>query len=342
MGTSFLGMYAGIGIDLGSANTLICKSNGEVTLSEPSVVAMDKTTKKVLAVGDEANEMLGRTPDNILAVCPVQSGVVADFEAASSMVRTFIRRAAGKIAAIKPKIAVSVPSSITEVERRAAIETFMAAGARNVLLIEETMAAALGAGMPVEAPQGSMIVNIGAGTSEAAVISLGGIVSARSIRTGGTLMDNAIVSYMRRKYGITIGAKTAEELKIEIGSAVAASKSGIYDVKGRETSSGLPKNIRIKAEEIKDIIGGIIDTIVNMILDTLEDTPPELAADILSSGIVLSGGGALIKGLDEVVEKATGIRTRIADKPTECVCIGTGMALSNQTVIRRSAVAKKR
>ncbi len=342
MDLSFLGIYTNIGFDLGSANTLICTSNGTVALSEPSVVAMDKQTKKVLAVGDEANEMLGRTPDNILAVCPVRDGVIADFEAAAAMVKAFIRRASGKMSVIKPKIAVAVPSGITDVERRAAIEAFVAAGARNVLLIEEPMAAALGAGLPVEAAQGSMIVNIGAGTTEVAVMSLGGIVTARSIRVGGGSMDNAISSYLRRQYSVTIGAKTAEELKIEVGSAGNNGAGGSYDVKGRETATGLPRNVRVSADEIKNAIADIVDNIVNAVLDTLEDTPPELAADILSSGIVLSGGGALVRGMDEVIERATGIRTKVADKPTECVCVGAGLVLSNPTVTRRSEVARKR
>ncbi len=342
MDLTFLGIYTDIGFDLGSANTLICTSNGGVTLSEPSVVAIDKTTKKVLAVGSAADEMLGRTPDNILAVCPVRGGVIADFEATASMVKAFLKRVSGKLPIIKPRVSLSVPCGITDVERRAAIEAFLAAGARSVLLIEEPMACALGLGLNAEAPEGTMVVNIGAGTTEAAVLSLGGIVTARSERVGGASIDNAILSYIRRQYGVTIGAKTAEELKIEIASAADGLVSGSYDVKGRETSTGLPKNIRVNADEIKKATADIITTIVNTVLDTLEETPPELAADILSKGIVLTGGGALMKGIDEVIEKASGIRTVIADKPKEAACIGARLALSNPTVIRRSEVARKR
>lgn len=342
MDLSFLGIYRDIGFDLGTATTLISIKGSGIALCEPSVVAMDKQTKKVLAVGNEADEMLGRTPENITAVCPVREGVIADFEATAAMIKAFLHRASGKLPMIKPRIAVSVPSGITDVEKRAAIEAFTAAGARSVLLIEEPMAAALGAGLPVTEPQGSMIVNIGAGTCEVAVMSLGGIVSARSIRGAGNAIDDAIASYMRRQYSITVGSKTAEEIKLEIGSAVQQTGEGFYDVRGRESATGLPKNVRVSAAEIRMPMNEIVTAIVNAVLDTLEETPPELAADVLSLGITLTGGGALIRGIDEVIESATGIRTRIAERPTECVCIGAGAALSNPVIVRRSEVAKKR
>ncbi len=342
MNVSLLKIYKNIGIDLGTANTLLCKANGEIVLSEPTVVALDKTTKKVLAVGDEANDMLGRTPDNIVAVCPVQNGVIADFESASAMVKVFIKRILGSFSVIKPIISVSVPSGITEVERKATIEALMMAGARQVVLIEEIVASAIGAGLPVLAPQGTMIVNIGAGTTEVAVLSLGGIVASRSIRTGGKRIDDAIIGHLRRNYGVTIGSKTAEEIKIEIASLAKSDKNDVYDVKGRETSTGLPKNVRISSNEIQDAISDIIRDIVDAVLDTLEDIHPELASDILSQGIVLSGAGALIRGIDEVIEKATGIRTWICDNPAEAAAIGIGAVFSMPEVIRRSEVTRKR
>lgn len=342
MDLSFLGIYADIGFDLGTTVTRVAVKGKGIVLSEPSVVALDKETKKVIAVGDEANEMLGRTPDNIAAVCPLRDGVIADFAATAAMIKAFLYRAADKKPMIKPRVAVGVPSGITDVERRAVIEAFAAAGARSVMLIEEPVAAALGAGLPVEAPQGSMIVNIGAGTLETAVISLGGIVAARSVRCAGEAMNSAIVSYMRRQYSVTIGDKMAEELKTELGSASRQGNEGFYDVRGRETATGLPRNVRVNATEIRNAISDVVSGIVNAVLDTLEETPPELAADVLSAGIVLSGGGAYLKGIDEVIENATGIKTRIADAAENCVVTGTEMALSMPTVLRRSEVAKRR
>lgn len=342
MDLSFLGIYADIGFDLGSTATRICFKGKGVVLDEPSVVAIDKQSRRVLAVGDEANEMIGRTPDNITAVCPVRDGVIADFNSTAAMIKAFLSHASGKRPLIKPRIAVGVPSGITDVERRAVIEAFIVAGARSVMLLEEPVAAALGAGLSIETAQGNMIVNIGAGTCEAAVISLGGIVSARSVRCAGDAMNNAIISYLRRQYSITVGSKTAEELKHEIGSAARQNDESVYDVRGRETATGLPKNVRVNSAEIRNAISDVITVIVNAVLDTLEETPPELAADVLSGGIVLTGGGANLKGIDEVIESATGIRTRIADRAAECVALGTEAALSKPTVLRRSEVARRR
>lgn len=342
MDLSFLGLYKDIGVDLGTATTLICVKGRGITLCEPSVVAIDRYTKKVLAVGNEANEMLGRTPENITALCPVKDGVIADFETTAAMLKAYIRRAAGKSPLIKPRVAVAVPCGITDVERRAVTEVMLAAGARSALLIEEPMAAGLGAGLPVCAAQGTMVVNIGAGTCEAAVMSLGGIVSARSIRGAGTAVDNAIISYIRREYSITIGAKTAEEIKIEIGSASPYADEGYYEVRGRESATGLPKNVRVAASEIRAAMGEALAVIVDAVIDTLEDTPPELAADVLASGITVTGGGAMLRNIDTVIESATGIHTVIAENPAQCVCAGTGAALSNPVIIRRSEVARRR
>ncbi|MBS7298741.1 MAG: rod shape-determining protein [Eubacteriales bacterium] len=342
MDLSFLGIYSDIGFDLGSTTTRICVKGKGLVLSEPSVVALDKESKKVLAVGNEAKDMLGRTPDNIIAVCPVRDGVIADFTATAAMIKAFLYKAAGKRPIIKPRVAVGVPSGITDVERRAVIEAFTAVGARSVALLEEPVAAAVGAGLPVEAAQGSMIVNIGSGTCEVAVISLGGIVSARSIRCAGDAMNNAIVSYMRHQYAVTIGTNTAEELKLEIGSATRQNTEGTYDVKGRETATGLPRNVRVNAAEIRGAISDVVTGIVNAVLDTLEDTPPELAADVLSSGIVITGNGAYLRGIDEVIENATGIKTRIVDGAENCVVLGTEVALSKPVILRRSEVGRRR
>ncbi len=342
MDLSFLGICSEIGVDLGTPSTLISTKSGGVLLNEPSVVAIDKATKKVLAVGSEADEMLGRTPENITAIMPVKNGVIADFETAVLMVKAFLKRASGRRPLVKPNIAAAVPGGITDVERRASAEVFMAAGARNVVLIEEPMAAALGAGMPVGAAQGSMIVNIGAGTCEAAVISLGGIVSARSLRIAGSALDSAILSYVRKEYSITIGSKMAEEIKIEIGSAQPYPDEGYYEVRGRQTATGLPKNARIAASEVRMAMSGGIGRIVDAVLDTLEETPPELAADVLSSGILLTGGGALIRGIDRIIEDATGIRTTIAENPVECVSLGSAMAFSSPAVLHRSETARRR
>lgn len=342
MDLSFLGIYRDIGVDLGTAATLVCVKGKGITLCEPSVVAIDKYTKKVLAVGNEANEMLGRTPENITALCPVRDGVIADFETTAAMLKAYLRRAMGKKPLMKPRVAVAVPSGITDVERRAVTEVALAAGAGSVTLIEEPMAAGLGAGLPVCAAQGSMVVNIGAGTCEAAVISLGGIVSARSVRSAGAALDNSIINYIRHEYSITIGAKTAEEIKIAIGSAGPYSDEGYYEVRGRESATGLPKNVSVAASEIRSAMSETLSVIIDAVLDTLENTPPELAADVLAGGITVTGGGALIRNIDTVIEAATGIRTVIAENPMQCVCTGTEAALSNPVIIRRSEVAKRR
>lgn len=342
MNLAFLGIYREIGFDLGTAMTAVATDAGNVQFNEPSVVASDTATKKLIAVGAAADDMLGRTPENITAVCPVKSGVIADFEASASMIKAFLKKASGKLPVIRPRIAVAVPGSITDVEKRAAVEAFTLAGAGNVYLIEEATASAIGAGLPVMSPQGSMIVNIGAGTSEAAVLSLGGIVSARSIRTGSAAMDSAIVSHLRHQYSVTIGDKTAEEIKKEIGSATAQSGEGSYDVRGRETATGLPKNVRVTAQEIRQAIAPAVEEIVSAVLDTLEDTPPELAADVLTSGITLTGGGALLKGIDEAIESATGIKTKLAKNPLDCAALGAFSALGEPSVLRRCEVGKGR
>ena len=342
MKLSLFGLYKDIGFDLGTSSTLISFDKNTVALCEPSVVAVDKNSKKMLAAGKEADDMLGRTPENLTAICPVRDGVVADFAYAAAMIKAFMKRAAGKKAFIKPRVAVAVPGGITDVERHAVCEVFTAAGANSVVLIEEPMAAALGAGLPVCEARGTMVVNIGAGTTEAAVMSLGGIVAARSVRGAGDSIDNAIASYIRREYAITVGDKMAKEIKAEIGSCKPYTDEGFFEVKGRHTASGLPKNVNVSAKEIREAIKDVIDSIVDAVLDTLEDTPPELAADVLSNGIVITGGGAHIRGIDSLIEDVTGVKTTIADNADTCVCQGALIALSEPAVVRRSTFAKRR
>lgn len=337
MKQKYFGAGRGIGFDLGSYETLISARDGETTLREPSVVAVDTKTGRVLASGVAADEMLGRTPENITAMRPVRGGVVASLQPAAAMIRAFLKKSANHSAVIKPRVAVAVPSGITEVERRAVAEAFTAAGAGSVTLVEETVAAALGCGLGVCEARGNMIVCIGAGTVEAAVISLGGVVADRSVRIGGDAMNEAVAAYIKREYAITVGEKTAEEIKHTIGSALPYPEEDGFDVKGRETASGLPKNVRITAAEVRAAITPVTDAIVRAVIETLEDTPPELAGDILSNGIVLAGGGAYTRGIDKKIEEAVGISVRVADSPCECVCHGAKMALSSPEVLRRNA-----
>lgn len=317
-----------MGIDLGTANTLIYVKGHGITVREPSVVAIDKYTGKVLAVGEAANEMIGRTPENIIAVRPMKDGVIADFDITQAMIRAFMRQARGG-AVLKPRVIVCIPSGITEVERRAVEEAVMTAGAKDVVLIEEPMAAAMGAGLPINDAKGSMIVDIGGGTTEVAVISLGGIVSARSIRIAGDALNSSIINYLKKEMGINIGERMAEEIKTTIGSAYEDNEEAIFDVKGRDVSTGLPKTVQIRETDIREAMSENINEMIEAIKMTLEHTPPELAADIMETGIVLTGGGALIKGLDRLVTESTKIPCYVAQYPLDCVAVGTGKALSN-------------
>lgn len=321
-----MGIFAkDIGIDLGTANTLIYVKGKGITVREPSVVAIDKYTGKVLAVGNLANEMIGRTPENIIAVRPMKDGVIADFDITQAMIRSFLKDAKKSI--IKPRIIVCIPSGITEVERRAVEEAVMQAGAKDVVLIEEPMAAAIGAGLSVDAPKGSMIVDIGGGTTEVAVISLGGIVASKSIRIAGDALNSAIINYLKKEHAINIGEKMAEDIKISIASAYEDDQEGVFEVKGRDISTGLPKTAQIKEGEIREAIGENINEMLEAIRTVLENTPPELAADIMETGIMLTGGGALIKGLDRLIAETTKIPTYVAQYPLDCVAIGTGKSL---------------
>ena len=319
-----------IGIDLGTANTLVFVRGKGIVIREPSVVAVDVSAypQKVVAVGDKAKQMIGRTPENIIAVRPMKDGVIADFDITQSMIRQFIKKAQ-VTSVLKPRMIVCIPSGITEVERNAVEDAVIQAGAKEVGLIEEPMAAAMGAGLPVNKATGSMVVDIGGGTTEVAVISLGGIVSSRSIRIAGDALDSAIVSYLKKNIGINVGDKMAEEIKLAIGSAFEDNEEGVFDVRGRDMSTGLPKTVQVHEAQIREAIQENINEMIESIKTTLEHTPPELAADVMERGIVLTGGGALIKGLDRLITDITKIPAHVAEYPLDCVAVGTGKALDN-------------
>ncbi|MBQ6420895.1 MAG: rod shape-determining protein [Clostridia bacterium] len=327
-----------IGIDLGTANTLICVRNKGIVIREPSVVAVTLKAgqPKVVAVGEEAKQMIGRTPGSITAVRPIKDGVIADFQMTSDMLRQFIKKAMATSPLSRARVMICIPSGVTEVERKAVHDAALSAGARYVSLIEEPMAAAIGAGLPVAEAAGSMVVDIGSGTTEIAVISLGDIVCSRSIRVAGDTFDDAIVQFIRKKYNLLIGERTAEEIKIQIGSAFPYDGEGALDIRGRNLVDGLPKNVEITSSDIREAITDPVSQIVETVRSTLEKTPPELAGDIMDTGIYLTGGGALLRGMDRLIERATGIPTKIAEHPLDCVVTGTAICLNKDTLnIRR-------
>ncbi len=321
-----------IGIDLGTANTLVFMKGKGIIMREPSVVAVEAKTDIVRYVGQEAKDVIGRTPGSIIAVRPLKDGVIADFDITTSMLSIFIKKVCGN-SLFRPKIIICIPSGVTEVERRAVREAATKAGAKQVMVIEEPMAAAIGAGLPVGEATGSMIVDIGGGTSEVAVLSLGGIVASKSVRVGGDEFDQSIIAYIKRKYNLLVGERTAEQIKIEIGSAHTLEQELRMDIKGRNLVDGLPKNITISSEEIREALEESLVKIVEAIKETLERTPPELAADIIDHGITLAGGGALLRNLDMLVNEETGIDVHIAENPLDCVAIGTGLALDNMELL---------
>ena len=330
-----------LAIDLGTANTLVYVKNKGIVLNEPSVVAVRKDSrgvKKVLAVGAEAKKMLGRTPGNIVAIRPMRDGVIADFDITEAMLRHFILSVHNRRALVRPRIIVSIPSGITQVERRAVRETVESAGAREIYLIEEPMAAAIGAGLPVSEPISSMIVDIGGGTTEVAVISLAGIVYSQSVRVAGDKIDMEIVNFIKRKYSLLIGERTGEIIKTTIGCAYPEDELRTVDVKGRDLISGIPKTVEINSEEIREAIMEPIKIIVDAIKDALENAPPELAGDIVDLGIVLTGGGALLRKLDVLIQKETGLPITIAEDPLTTVAIGAGMALDQLDVMKEVAI----
>lgn len=316
-----------IGIDLGTANTLVYMKGKGVVMREPSVVAVDVKRDVVLAVGREAKEMIGRTPGSIVAIRPLKDGVIADFEITATMLKYFIRSVVKSGLFSKPRIIICIPSGVTEVERNAVEDAARQAGGRDVELIEEPMAAAIGAGLPVDSPTGCMVVDIGGGTSEVGIVSLGDIVASQSVRVAGDKFDEAIITYIKKKYNLLIGERTAEDIKIEIGSAYPYDGEGDMTVKGRNLVDGLPKNIKVTAAEVREALKDPLNIIIDAILSTLEKTPPELAADIIDRGITLTGGGALLRGLDKLVEEETGMPVYVADRPLDCVVDGTGIRL---------------
>ena len=325
----FFGMSTDIGVDLGTANVLVYVKGKGIVLREPSVVAIDKDSNRVLAIGEEARRMLGRTPGNIVAIRPLREGVIADYDTTESMLRHFIRKVAGKSLFFKPRIMVCIPSSVTTVEKRAVLEAAMQAGARKTYLIEEPLAAALGAGLDIAEPCGAMVVDIGGGTTDVAVLSLGGIVVSESLRIGGDRFDESLVSFVKKEYKIMIGERTAEEMKVQIGTAFPNSRNETMEVRGRDLLSGLPKTVRITSEETREALAEPVALIVQCVKSVLENTPPELASDIMDRGIVMTGGGSLLHGLDRLIQEETGIPTYLAEDPLSCVALGTGKALES-------------
>lgn len=333
-----------LGIDLGTANTLVYIKGKGIVLNEPSVVALQKDTGTILAVGNEAKQMIGRTPGNIVAIRPMKDGVIADFDVTHTMLRYFMRKALKKGIGFfnRPRVVVCVPAGVTTVEERAVKEAAVQAGAKEAFLIEEPMAAAIGAGLPIHEPTGNMIVDIGGGTTDVAIISLGGIVTSRSIRIGGDEMDEAIVNYIKRSYNLMIGERTAEEIKISIGSAIADVKQETYQVRGRDLVSGLPKLIDVNSNEIYEALYEPVSSIIEAIRICLEKTPPELAADIMDRGIMMAGGGSLLKGLDTLISRDTGMPVHLAEQPLWSVAIGAGKAMENIDILKKLLIPNRR
>jgi rod shape-determining protein MreB len=327
-----------LAIDLGTANTLVYAKNKGIVVREPSIVAVNKVTNKVEAVGKEAKEMLGRTPGNIVAIRPMKDGVIADFEITEEMLNYFIKKAHGRKYFVKPRIVISVPSEITQVEKRAVKDSALRAGATEVYLIEQAMAAAIGAGLPITDPTGNMIVDIGGGTTDVAVISLAGIVYSRSVRVAGNEMDDAIIQYIKRKYNLLIGERTAEQVKMEIGSAFPLDEEMTMEIKGRDLVEGVPKTLIISDEEIREALSETVATIVEAVRVALERTPPELSADIMDKGIIIAGGGSMLKNLDKRLREETGLPVTLAEDPLACVALGTGQMLTDFNLLRKISI----
>jgi rod shape-determining protein MreB len=325
-----LGIFSNdIGIDLGTANTLVYARDKGVVLREPSVVAINNETREVIAVGDEAKRMLGRTPMNISALRPMKDGVIADFEITEAMLRYFIQKVNNTMRFVPPRVVVAVPSGITEVERRAVKESAIHAGAREVRLLQEPVAAAIGVGLPIDEPTANMIVDIGGGTTEVAIISLSGVVYSKSIRVGGDELDAAIVNYMKRAYNLMIGERSAEEIKVKVGSAAPLDEELTMEVKGRDSVAGLPKTLHISSQEIREALADTVNSITELVRNALERCPPELSADLVDRGFILAGGGAMIRSLDRLLSDATGLPVFVAEDPLSAVANGTGVVLQN-------------
>jgi rod shape-determining protein MreB len=338
------GMFSNdLAVDLGTANTLVYLKGKGIVVNEPSVVAVQKDDggpKRVLAVGMEAKKMLGRTPGSIVAIRPMKDGVIADFDITEKMLRYFIQKVHNRKTLLRPRIIICVPSGVTQVEKRAVRESAESAGAREVYLIEEPMAAAIGAGLPITEASGNMIVDIGGGTTEVAMVSLAGIVYSKSVRVGGDKQDEAIVQYLKRKYNMLIGERTAEQIKIDLGSAFPDDDGSIrsLEVKGRDLVSGIPRNLDINSDEIREALSETVNAIVEAVRVALERTPPELAADLVDKGIFLAGGGALLRNLDKLLQKETGLPIFIAENPLDCVALGAGKALDELALLRRVSI----
>jgi len=330
-----------IGIDLGTTNTLVYVPKKGVVVNEPSVIAISISDNRVLAVGNEAREMIGKTPDTIVACRPLKDGVIADYRVTQAMLSYFIGKAEGKIRIFRPEVMISVPAGITSTERRAVIEAAIQSGAKSAYLVKEPVLAAIGAGIPINTPAGNMIVDIGGGTTEVAIISLGGIVAWSSVKVAGDKLDRAITDYIKKRHNLAIGERTAEEIKINIGSALLNSERGSMKVKGRDLIEGLPKTIDVSNKEVVEAITGELKEMIRAIKSVLQETPPELAADVMNRGIILSGGGALLNKIDELVTQTTGVPCYVADEPLLCVVKGTGIALENLEVYKRSIMSKK-
>ncbi|MEK6590340.1 MAG: rod shape-determining protein [Nitrospinota bacterium] len=336
---SLVGFFSSdLAVDLGTANTVVFVRGKGIVLREPSVVAIHNDTKEVLAVGSEAKQMLGRTPGNIVAIRPMRDGVIANFEVTEAMIKYFIRKVHNRKTLVRPRVVIGVPSGITQVEKRAVRDSAESAGAREVYLMEEPMAAAIGVGLPISSPTGNMIVDIGGGTTEVAVISLSGIVYSRSVRVAGDEMDEAIINYIKRKYNLLIGERTAEEVKIKIGSAYPLEEKQVIEVKGRDLVAGIPKTLIISDEEIREALAESVGTIVETVKICLERTPPELAADIVDKGIVMAGGSSLLKGLDLILREETGLPIIIAEDPLSAVALGTGKALDELELLKKVSI----
>jgi rod shape-determining protein MreB len=331
-----------MGIDLGTANTLVFVRGKGIVLQEPSVIAIDHNSQEILAVGYDAKKMVGRTPASIVAVRPLRDGVIADLDVTVTMLRHFIDKASRRHGVFKPRVVIGVPSGVTQVERRVIHDSAMQAGAKEACLVEEPMAAAIGAGLPVEDPTGNMVVDIGGGTTEVAVISLGGIVASKSITTAGDKMDEAIVNYMKRNYNLMIGERTAEEIKKTVGSAYPIQQEETMEARGRDIVNGLPKTVTISSSEIQQALSDTVSEIVNAVRSTLEKTPPELSADVIDKGIAMTGGGSMLRGLDRLLSDATGMPAYLTEDPLTCVVRGAGLVVEHLDTYRRVLVSSGR
>lgn len=330
-----------IGIDLGTTNTVVFVGKKGIIINEPSVVAVSVLDNKILAVGNAAKEMIGRTPDSIIVSRPMVDGAIADYRVTGAMLKYFIRKAVGVFSFMKPEVLISVPAGITSTEKRAVIEATLDAGARAVYLVKEPVLAAIGAKIPINSPIGNMILNIGGGTTELAVISLGGIVSWSSVRIGGNKFDQSIVDYIKKKHGLAIGERTAELIKISVGSAVKQANEEKINIKGRDLTTGLPKTIEITSNEITEALSENLREVMQVVKGVLEVTPPELCSDIMDRGIVISGGGGLLRNIDQLITKVTGVPARVADDPLFCVARGTGIVLENLDAYKKNVITKR-